>query len=194
MVSVAALGLTACGATGESGTETLTATSTLSASTSGGDDAAGTSTNAGLTPLGNANTSMKTLRPEAPSKLAVTDIRVGSHEGFDRVVFDLTGEGDPGWFVEYTEHPTQQGSGHAVNYAGTIALDVNIDGVSYPHNLGIEDPQLGTVEGDGNITEVRSEGTFEGRSQFVIGLHEQLPYSVQILEDPQRVVVDIVQR
>lgn len=193
LVSVAALGLAACGANGGSGPETLSATETLSAST-GDDTAAGMSTNAGVVSLGDANTSMKTLRPEAPSNLVVTDVRVGSHAGFDRVVLDLTGEGDPGWFVDYTNNPTQQGSGNTIDFIGATALNVNIDGTTYPFDLGLEDPQLGTVEGAGSITQVISTGTFEGRSQFVIGLREQLPYSVQVLEDPQRVVIDILQR
>lgn len=193
LVSVAALGLAACGANGGSSAETLSATETLSASTSD-DDAAGMSTNAGVAALGDADTSMKTLRPEAPSTLVVTDVRVGSHEGFDRVVLDLTGEGDPGWFVDYTNNPTQQGSGNSIDFNGATALNVNIDGTAYPFDLGIDDPQLGTVEGNGSVTQVISSGTFEGRSQFVIGLREQLPYSVQVLEDPQRVVIDILQR
>lgn len=193
LAAVATLGLAACGDNGGSGPGTLTATETLSASTTG-DDAAGMSPNAGVTALGDADTSMKTLRPAAPSQLVVTDVRVGSHQGFDRVVLDLAGEGDPGWFIDYTTNPTQQGSGHSVDFNGTVAMNVNLDGTVYPFDLGIEDPQLGTVEGTGKVTEVISTGTFEGRSQFVIGLREQLPYSVQVLEDPKRVVIDIVQR
>ena len=76
---------------------------TLAASTAG--------TGVGLTPLGNANTTVKTQRPEAPSQLMVVNVRVGSHEGFDRVVFDLVGSGEPGWFIDYTNKPSQQGSG-----------------------------------------------------------------------------------
>ena len=45
----------------------------------------------------------------------------------------------------------------------------------------------------GNVIDVISAGTYEGRSQVVVGLRSALPYSVQVLEDPKRVVVDIVQ-
>ncbi|MGP6173873.1 AMIN-like domain-containing (lipo)protein [Corynebacterium sp. A21] len=190
-VIVTALGLGACTGAGNSGQDSTTALETLSASISGDDS---TSTNAGITPLGDSDTAMKTLRPEAPATLVVTDVRVGSHEGFDRVVFDLTGEGTPGWFIDYTDRPSQQGSGRPVDFRGATALNVNLDGMAYPFDLGIDDPQIGTVEGVGNITEVQSIGTFEGRSQFIIGMNQQLPYSVQVLDDPPRVVVDIVQR
>lgn len=194
VAAVAALGLAACGAPTDSEPGAATTTETMSASTAGDDIATTTSTQAGIRPAGDADTAMKTLRPEAPGALAVTGVQVASHDGFDRIVFDLTGDGQPGWFIDYTDSPAQQGSGHPVTYQGSTALNFNIDGVSYPFDLGIEDPGLGTVAGAGNVTEVISVGTFEGRSQFVIGLTEQLPYSVQVLEDPQRVVVDILQR
>lgn len=63
----------------------------------------------GLTPLGDANPAMKTERPEAPAGLAVTGVRTGHHDTFDRVVFDLAGEGRPGWYVDYDETPRQPG-------------------------------------------------------------------------------------
>lgn len=148
---------------------------------------------AGIAPLGTADNDMKTLRPEVPAQLLVNDVRTGSHGGFDRVVFELDGSGDPGWFIDYTETASQLGSGKQVPYEGTIALNVNIDGTSYPHELGMEDPGLGTVGGSGNITEVVSTGTFEGRSQFIVGLTAAYPYSVEVLEDPKRLVIDIVQ-
>ena len=40
---------------------------------------------------------------------------------------------------------------------------------------------------------VVNAGTYEGRSRVVVGLGSDLPYSVQILEHPLRLVVDIVQ-
>lgn len=147
---------------------------------------------AGLTPLGEANTEMKTARPESPGKLMVSNVRLGKHDNFDRVVFDLEGEGTPGWFVDYADTPTQQGSGNAIEYDGEIALNVNVDGTTYPFELGEEIPNIGTVEGDGGVvTEVISSGTFEGRSQFVVGLKEKRSYSVQVLENPSRLVIDI---
>lgn len=177
LVTSLAVGLVAC-SPAQGGT-------TLTASTAG--------TGVGLTPLGDADTVVKTQRPEAPAQLMVVNARVGSHEGFDRVVFDLAGSGDPGWFVDYTDKPSQQASGNPVKYEGATALNVNIDGTAYPFELGMEDPQLGRIPGSGNIKEVVSVGTFEGRSQFVIGLQRQAPYSVQVLEEPKRLVVDVVQ-
>lgn len=188
LVATTALGLGACSGIVSTSSD---ARETLSASTPGGDS---TSTHAGVTPSGDADTTMKTLRPEAPATLIVNDVRVGTHEGYDRVTFELDGEGEPGWFIDYTERPSQQGSGHPIEYRGATALNVNLDGMVYPFDLGVADPQIGTVEGAGAITEVISAGTFEGRSQFLIGMQDQLPYTVQVFEEPQRVVIDFQQR
>ncbi|WP_026159258.1 AMIN-like domain-containing (lipo)protein [Corynebacterium doosanense] len=152
-----------------------------------------TPADAGLRPLGDANSSMKTFRPDESSRLLVTDVRTGSHSGFDRVVFDLEGEGEPGWFIDFTTSASQQGSGNPIPFTGTSALNVNIDGTVYPHEVGKEIPNLSTSEGAGNITEVISAGTFEGRSQFIVGLNSAVPYSVQVLDNPKRLVIDLVQ-
>lgn len=149
-------------------------------------------TSAGLTPLGDADTAAKTQRPEAPAQLMVSNVRIGSHEGYDRVVFDLVGEGEPGWFIDFTDKPTQQGSGSPVNVDAPYALNVNIDGMAYPFEINEEDPQLGTIKGTGRVTEVVSAGMFEGRAQFFIGLPSESAYTVKFLDDPQRLVIDIL--
>ncbi|WP_407713011.1 hypothetical protein [Corynebacterium camporealensis] len=151
-------------------------------------------TAAGVMPLGAANKEMKTERPPAPAQLVVTDVRVGKHSGFERVVFEFSGNGTPGWFVDYTDTPSQLGSGNAIEFNGNTALNVNIDGTTYPFELDISDPHLGVTEGTGDIiTEVIPTGTFEGRSQFVVGLSSAHPYSVQVLRGPSRLVIDILE-
>lgn len=147
---------------------------------------------AGLTPLGNADSAMKTERPSAPAQLLVTNVRTGTHEGFERIVFDLEGQGSPGWFIDYTDKPAQQGSGNPVAYEGKVALNVNIDGTALPFEMNRPDPQIGTRPGTGGIVkQIVSAGTFEGRSQFIVGLDAHHPYSVQVLNNPTRLVIDV---
>ncbi|NME88655.1 AMIN-like domain-containing (lipo)protein [Corynebacterium stationis] len=151
------------------------------------------STKSGISPLGDTNIAMKTSRPNKPAQLLVTDVRLGIHDSFERVVLDLDGNGDPGWFIDYTDKPMQQGSGALVQHDGRTTLNVNIDGTVYPHELNMEDPELHTVSSQGGfISQVISTGTYEGRSQFFICLDETRPYSVQVLEDPKRIVIDIL--
>ncbi|GAB3942241.1 AMIN-like domain-containing (lipo)protein [Corynebacterium tapiri] len=148
---------------------------------------------AGTRPLGDASMQAKTLRPSPSSSLVVTGVRVGSHAGFDRVVFDLSGTGSPGWFVDYTDNPSQLGSGRTIDVQGSTALNVNIDGTVSAHQAGVAPAQLDHTEGIGNVVEVVSAGTFEGRSQFVIGLTTSMPYSVEVLQEPLRLVIDFRQ-
>lgn len=148
-----------------------------------------------LQPLGTADPSPKTQRPSEPSRLAVVGVRVGAHEGFDRVVVDLEGDGDPGWFVSYTSTPMQETVGQPLQVAGNSFLNINVDGTVYPFELGKDNDVPVTMAGDtGNVIDAISAGTYEGRSQVVVGLRSELPYSVQVLENPTRVVVDIVQK
>ncbi len=197
----AALGLAGCTTPGDGTTPAPQAASvgavtdaTPAVETEATPTTGNASAGGGIAPLGDANTAMKTQRVEAPSQLLVTQVRTGKHQGFERVVFEFIGQGEPGWFIDYTDHPTQQGSGSPITYRGDTALNVNIDGTVLPFELGREDPKLGRVDGqDGFVTEVISAGTFEGRSQFVIGMRGQHPYSVQVLHGPTRLVVDILQ-
>ena len=146
-------------------------------------------------PLGTADPAPKTQRPSAPAQLAVAGVRVGAHEGFDRVVVDLEGKGTPGWFVDYTSTPIQETAAQPLQVAGNSFLNINIDGTVAPFELGKDNNVPVTMAGDtGNVIDVINAGTYEGRSQIVVGLRSELPYSVQVMEDPMRVVVDIVQK
>lgn len=146
-----------------------------------------------LTPLGNPSTQDKSQDSGPPNRRAVTDVRIGTHEGFDRVVFDTVGEGTVGWYTSYTTDPIMPEFGEPVEYEGAIALDVNLTGVYRPSEIGEAYPPIGTVPGTGGVVvEVVESLSYHQQSQFIIGLTERLPYSIQILENPQRVVVDIL--
>lgn len=125
--------------------------------------------------------------------LTIEAVRVGDHEGFDRVVLEFTGEGDPGWFADFTSDPRQQGSGYPIEYTGDTALSLMATGVALPYDSGVEPMPTGPVaEGTGDITGVTHNGVFEGQAQFVIGLNgEPRPYTVNILQEPTRMVIDI---
>ncbi|RSZ63881.1 hypothetical protein EAH68_06505 [Corynebacterium hylobatis] len=143
--------------------------------------------------LGNPDRNDKSADSGPPHRRAVTDVRIGTHEGFDRVVFDTVGEGRVGWYTSYTTDPITPEFGEPVDFEGAVALDVNLTGVYLPSEIGEDYPPIGTVAGTGGVVvEVVDSLTFHQQSQFIIGLPEELPYSVQILENPQRVVIDIL--
>ncbi len=69
--------------------------------------------------------------PASPSpELVITEVRVGSHAGYDRIVVELTG-GSPdqvGWRVEYDDEPRTQGKGDEVDLPGSATLRVIVTG------------------------------------------------------------------
>jgi len=133
--------------------------------------------------------------PSADAALVVTDVRVGRHDGFDRVVFDLEGGGRPGWSVEYVDAAADDGSGEPVRVDGDGVLQVRLSGMAMPG----EDPEIteydgATIEPDGTqaVEEVVYRFWFEGYTTAFVGVDEPgLPFRVFALEDPTRVVVDV---
>jgi hypothetical protein len=137
-----------------------------------------------------------TSRSEAtgPASLSVTGVRLGGHGGFDRVVYELGGEGAPGWWVEYVDEPTQDGSGQRIDVPGSAFLQVYLEGVGYPFDTGVPEydgPRTVTAPDVQAIRGVTVAGVFEGRHMSAIGVSEVRPYRVFRLESPPRVVIDV---
>ena len=127
------------------------------------------------------------------ARLTVTDVRVGRHDGFDRVVFEFGGVGTPGWRIDFTTDPRQDGSGNPVAVPGASIVAVTITGVGYPGDTGVPaysgpDP----VPGVGNVTQVNLAGVFEGQQLAFIGVDADRPaVQVSALSGPTRLVIDI---
>ncbi|WP_342319082.1 AMIN-like domain-containing (lipo)protein [Corynebacterium mayonis] len=143
-------------------------------------------------PLGTPDSSPKTQRPEEPAELVATGVRVGSHKRFDRVVVDLEGEGSPGWYITYVSVPKQETSGTPLKVNGSAYLNINVDGTVPFFEAGREAATVNLADSSANILDVVNAGTFGGRTQVVVGLRAAKPYSVQVLENPKRLVVDIL--
>lgn len=135
------------------------------------------------------NAVAKTTRPTEPGRLAVAGMSATSHDGFDRVIIDLEGEGEPGWFVDYISSPVQA-AGHPLEVAGERFLVVNIDCTVSPYEMGLGHIAE-RVDGSGVITEIVSGGTSDGRSQVFIGLDARAPFTVGLEHDPLRLIIDI---
>ncbi|WP_433611442.1 AMIN-like domain-containing (lipo)protein [Prescottella agglutinans] len=199
-VAVAALALAGCTSTESEPTASTTSMTSSAAVDSDSDSnrqpkalaapAEGTLTAA---PTGQAAPQTSAASPDAA--LTITDIRVGKHDGFDRVVYEFGGTGTPGWRAEIVSTATQQGSGNPLAVAGQGILQVLIDGSSMPFMTNVE-PYAGPnpleVENPVVVTEVRDAGIFEGTDQTLVGLSDRnVSYRVYTLTEPTRLVVDI---
>lgn len=138
-------------------------------------------------------TAPDTEDPSDDAMLTVTDVRVGVHEGYDRVELELEGTGTPGWRVEYVEEALDPGRGDEVDVDGDAVLEVGITGTAMPMDSGVEEYGGDPVAGPGeSVEEVAYRFVFEGVTTAFVGVDgEQRPFRVHTLSDPTRLVVDV---
>ncbi|TNC18026.1 hypothetical protein FHE66_08495 [Georgenia sp. 311] len=206
--SVLALGLAACGEdtepspggtttppvgtepTTEPGSATPTEDATTTAPT--GEPSGEETDQSALPPFEPAGTP-RTSEPSGDLLLPV-DLRVGDHEGYERVVIDLEGVGVPGWQTEYVTEAIEDGRGERVDVAGDAILSVYVSGTRYPHEGEAHYVSQGPVDGSDVIEEVHYLGTFEGLTQLFIGVDGgPADYRVLTLSNPARLVIDIAE-
>jgi hypothetical protein len=124
----------------------------------------------------------------------ITDVRLGHHDGFDRVVLEFGGRGTPGWDVRYVDQPASQGSGAAIDLPGGATLQATVTGVGNPPDTGVTEysgPRRITVHETESVTEVQFDGTFEGHTVVFVGTAAKTPFRVYLLQNPARIVLDV---
>ncbi|MBM6404414.1 hypothetical protein JQN72_09195 [Phycicoccus sp. CSK15P-2] len=123
-----------------------------------------------------------------------TAVRVGRHEGYDRVVYEFTGSGEPTFQVRYVDEPVSQGSGEPIDVAGDAFLMVSSSTVEIPEESAEAPLEPGTASLEGTTVMAAPPifGGFEGYGETVIGVRgQQRPFRVSVLTEPTRLVVDI---
>jgi hypothetical protein len=143
-----------------------------------------------------ADTAPDTSAASAGAFLSPVNLRFGVHDGYDRVVLDLEGTGQPGWVSQYVTEPRAEGSGSVISLAGTAYLQTTVKGVTYPTEPGAKPyigPQRFSPASAGVVKEVVYGDVFEGQAEVYIGLASKQPFRVFLLENPTRIVIDIYQ-
>jgi hypothetical protein len=129
------------------------------------------------------------------ARLTVTDIAIAGRPGFAEVVYHLGGSGHPGWQVRYTDRAVRDGSGTALDVAGSSVLEVRILGSAYPWDSGVagyEGPDPLCDPAVPGITGVYGASVYEGTTQSFIGVNSDHPaFSVTAADNPARLIVDI---
>lgn len=132
-------------------------------------------------------------RPQlnAPAATLVA-VRTGTHEGFDRVVFEFE-ERIPGYHTEYIDQPVRKcGSGKVTQLAGDGWLEVRM----YPANAHTEEGQPTVAERERMpnlpvLSELELTCDFEALVTWVFGVESPNRYQVRELSSPPRLVVDV---
>jgi len=136
---------------------------------------------------------MSRVRARAPYGVLRRVETAASGAGYDRVVFEFTGDSVPGYSIQYTTAPVQScGSGDPVSVAGTQRLVVRLEparahdeqGNAAPIDRQLA-PRLPAVK------EMKLVCDFEGQVEWVLGLAARAPYRVSELAGPARLVLDV---
>ena len=123
-------------------------------------------------------------------------VRVGRHDGFERVVFEFTGAEQPGYRIGWTTDPARaEGSGQPIELAGGARLRVVLQPASgvdmdtgRPAYVGSDRP---VVPASGVVVDLVRTGDFESVLTWVVGTDRARPFRVTTLDAPSRVVVDV---
>lgn len=123
----------------------------------------------------------------------VSGVRTGVHDGYDRVVYELTGgSGTPGYRVGYVDRAVEDPSGEVRPVDGDAVLQVWLVGTAYPVEGGPQEFADDLRPADGDVEHVVRPLTFEGMTQSFVGVDDgPRPFRVLVLADPARVVVDV---
>ncbi len=125
---------------------------------------------------------------------AIGGVRVGGHPGYDRVVWEFPGTGQPSLQVKYVDQPIADGSGDVVNVRGDAYLELLVSSVGIPPANA---PRPGSASAASLAGTVVAEalpvyGGFEAIGQTFVGVRDgKRPFRVTLLRNPTRLVVDI---
>ena len=127
------------------------------------------------------------------NRATITDVRVGTHEGYDRVVFEFEA-GTPQTVIEAVLPPFfQDGSGLPLDVAGSAFLKLTMTDASRASLDGvvIYDGPTSFEPGFDQLMQLIEGGDFEAVSTWYLGLNGGGCIRLLTLDDPSRLVIDI---
>ncbi|MEV1065711.1 hypothetical protein [Streptomyces sp. NPDC050263] len=129
----------------------------------------------------------------------LTNVRTGRHDCYDRFVIDVPGAASAalGYSVGYVDQLYQDGSGRPIAVGGGAVIEVRVNAPAYNPETGastypgrVAQPLPGVnLTGYSTFRDTRYAGSFEGVTQFGLGVRARLPFQVLVL--PGHVVVDV---
>ena len=128
-----------------------------------------------------------------PVHTQLVDVRVGTHDGYDRVVFEFD-NGIPEYVLSAAEPPyTEDPSGLPIEVDGAAALHLAMIGGTR-FDTEYDETYSGPLEfapGFPALVNLVEAGDFEAVSSWFIGLADDACVRVLVLDGPDRLVVDI---
>jgi hypothetical protein len=126
----------------------------------------------------------------------LVDVRTGDAPGYQRIVFEFSGDAPPAFEVGYADGPvTEDPTGEPVDVGGAAALVVRmfptatVDGSFAPTYPGARTIDVG---GDGPLRRLTLTGDFESLMTWAVGLDTRVPFVTATLDGPTRLVIDVL--
>lgn len=124
---------------------------------------------------------------------SITNVRIGTHDCYDRFVIDVPGASASqlGYTVHYVDQLIQDPTGEPIPVRGGAILEVIVRAPAYDPDTGTPTYPGTTPNPAGYPTfrDVVYASSFEGQSQFGLGVRARLPFRVLQLDG--RLVVDV---
>ena len=123
----------------------------------------------------------------------LTSVRAARHPEFDRVVLEFSGDGLPGYHLEYVDRPVRAcGSGEVVPMPGDAWLAIRLT-PSQAHDENGRATLRGRVirPSVANILEMRMICDFEGQVEWVLAVRSPGQFRVLELFEPSRLAIDV---
>jgi hypothetical protein len=132
--------------------------------------------------------------PARPAELR--GVRAGREPGFDRVVFEFSSAGLPGYQVHYATGPIRAcGSGAPVSLQGADHLVVRFEPAQAHDTLGnVTATARRLAPRLQQVLELELVCDFEGQAEWAIGVAARRPFRVLEDSQPARVIVDVRHR
>jgi hypothetical protein len=128
-----------------------------------------------------------------PPPVNIVDVRVGTHDDYDRVVFEFD-SGIPEFTVDQAEPPfTEDGSGFPIDVEGESFMVLVMRGGTKQTDTG-ESSYDGPTDFDpglDRLVDLVEGGDFEAQSTWYFGLTGDACTRVFTLSEPDRLVIDI---
>ena len=123
-------------------------------------------------------------------------VRAARNTGFDRVVFEFSGQDLPGYQIGYATEPVRAcGTGDAVPLAGVGRLVVRLEPAQAHDALGrVTIDERESAPGLSMVKEMKQVCDFEGQVEWALGLAARRRFRVLEASDPLRVIVDVRHR
>lgn len=187
--------LTACGV-GDDGDDRRAEPSRTTAAPTTPDGGTDPAEDRPLEPIADGDVTESEAEGDGPP-VVLTDVRLGAHQGFDRIVFELAGDGEAGWRVGYQGPPRSQGSGEPLEVPGQAVLSITLTNIALPGDAPADaQPWSGPDRlrlDEGTVLDTLVADTlFEAHYTFFAGLDRERPFAVGLLNSPQRMVVDVL--